>query len=101
MKINLTRINKEADVLGLLFIGDGSKSSRTTLLNIMVSGKFFPVSALELVDCQGHLEDFIKNMEPSYVVDFLIIQKQLIQLSPLMMLLCLMEIHMYKLEVIY
>ena len=48
-------IKKEADIFGLLFLGDGATISRCPLLNILASVKSIPVSVLEIVDCQGHL----------------------------------------------
>ena len=50
-------IKNEADIFGLLFLGDGATISRCSLLNIMDSGKNIPVDVLEIVDCQGHLAD--------------------------------------------
>ena len=62
MERNLSPIEKESEIFGLLFLGDGATISRVPLLNILVSGKNLPVSVLELVDCQGHIEDCgIKN----------------------------------------
>ena len=57
MERNLSLIEKESDIFGLLFLGDGATISRVPLLNILVSGKNLPVAVLELVDCQGHLAD--------------------------------------------
>ena len=48
-------IKKEADIFGLLFLGDGATISRCPLLNILDSAKNIPVSVLSIVDCQGHL----------------------------------------------
>ena len=48
-------IKKEADIFGLLFLGDSATISICTLLNILASTKNIPVSVLEIVDCQGHL----------------------------------------------
>ena len=55
MERNLSLIEKESEIFGLLFLGDGATISRVPLLNIFVSGKNLPVAVLELVDCQGHL----------------------------------------------
>ena len=55
MERNLSLIEKEFEIFGLLFLGDGAKISRVPLLNILVSGKNIPVAVLELVGCQGHL----------------------------------------------
>ena len=70
MKRNLAMIKKEAEILRLLFLGEGEKNSRCPLLNILASGKNIPVAVLEIVDCQGHLSDVNKNMEHSFVIDF-------------------------------
>ena len=55
MEMNLSLIEKESDIFGLLFLGDGATISRIPSLNIFVSGKNLPVAILELVDCRGHL----------------------------------------------
>ena len=57
MKINSAMIKKEAEIFGLLFLGDGATISRFPLLNILDSAKNIPVSVLEIVDCKGHLDD--------------------------------------------
>ena len=57
MEMNLSLIEKESDICGLLFLGDGATISIIPLLNILVSGENIPVAVLELVDCQGHLAD--------------------------------------------
>ena len=71
-------IKKEAEIFGLLFLGDGATISRYLLLNILASAKNIPVSVLEIVDCQGHLADgnkkygtficnrFLNNMREIY-----------------------------------
>ena len=50
-------IKREAEIFGLLFLGDGATISRYPLLNIMDSGGKKLVNVLEIVDCQGHLND--------------------------------------------
>ena len=55
MERNLSLIEKESDVFGLLFLGDGATISIIPLLKILISGKNIPVDELELIDCQGHL----------------------------------------------
>ena len=55
MKRNLAMIIKEAEIFGLLFLGDGTTISRFTLSNIQASAKNIPVAVLEIVYCQGHL----------------------------------------------
>ena len=57
MKRNLAIIKKEAEIFGLLILGDGATISRCPLLNILASVKNTPVSILKIVDCQGHLSD--------------------------------------------
>ena len=68
-------IKKEADIFGLLFLGDGATISRCPLLNILASSKNIPVAALKIVDCQvrrarGYKKDatficnrFLKHMK--------------------------------------
>ena len=46
MKRNLAMIKKEADIFGLLFLGDGATISRCPLLNILDSAKNIPVAVL-------------------------------------------------------
>ena len=41
MERNLSLIEKESDIFGLLFLGDGATVSRIPLLKILVSGKIF------------------------------------------------------------
>ena len=57
MKSNLSMIKKEAEIFGLLFIGDDATISRCPLLNILASANNIPVAVLVIVDCQGHLAD--------------------------------------------
>ena len=57
MKGNLEMIKKESEIFGLLFLGDGATISRCPLLNIVASAKNTPVAVLEIVDCQGHLDE--------------------------------------------
>ena len=61
MKINLAMIKKKSEIFELLFLGDGATISRCPLLNILASEKNIPVSVLEIVDCQGHLDDGYKK----------------------------------------
>ena len=57
MKSNLAIIKKEAEIFGLLFLGDGVKISRCPLLNILDSAKNIPVAVLGIFGFQGHLAD--------------------------------------------
>ena len=61
MKRSLAIIKKEAEIFGLLFLGDGVKFSRCPLLNILASGENILVVVLETVDCQGYLDDGNKD----------------------------------------
>ena len=56
-KRNLAMIKKEAEIFGLLFLGDGDTISRLPLLNIMASGENTPFAILQIVYLQGHLAD--------------------------------------------
>ena len=62
-------IKKEAEIFGLLFLGDGATISRCPLLSILASAKNITVAVLKIVDFQGRLADgnkkdgtFISNM---------------------------------------
>ena len=57
MKRKLEIIKKEAEILGMLFLGDGATISGYPLLNILDSGENIPVAVLEIVYCQVHLAD--------------------------------------------
>ena len=57
MERNLSLIKNESQNFEYLFLGDGATISRIPLLNILISGNTLPVAVLELVGCQGHLED--------------------------------------------
>ena len=50
-------VKKEAEIFGLLFLGDGATTPRCQLLDILSSAKNTPVAVLEIVDCQGHSSD--------------------------------------------
>ena len=54
-------IKKEADIFGLLFLGDGATISRFPLLNILAYAKNIPISVLKCFDCQGHLARVYKK----------------------------------------
>ena len=63
-------IKKEAEIFGLLFLGDGATISRCPLLNILASANKTPVAVLENFDCQDHLTDGNKNIQHSFVIVF-------------------------------
>ena len=46
MERNLSLIEKESDIFGLLFPGDGATISRVPILKILVSGNNLPVAVL-------------------------------------------------------
>ena len=50
-------IKREAEIFGLLFLGNGATISRNALLNILAFEKNIPVDVLGIVVCQGHLAD--------------------------------------------
>ena len=54
-------IKKEAEIFGLLFLGDGATISRCPLLNILASSKNIPADVFEIIYFQGHLADGNKN----------------------------------------
>ena len=62
-------IKKEAEIFGLLFLGDGVTISRCPLLNILDYAKTYQLLFWKSLICQGHLADdnkkngtFIFNM---------------------------------------
>ena len=61
MKSNLAMIIKEAEICGLLLLGDGATISRCPLLNILHFAKNIPVAVLEIFDCLVHLTDVNKK----------------------------------------
>ena len=61
MQMNLSMINKEAYIFGLLFLDNGATIFIAPLLNILVSGKTNTAAVLELFDCQDHLADGDKH----------------------------------------
>ena len=61
MKRNLEMIKREAEIFGLLFLGNGATISRCPLLNILASAKNIPVDVLDIFDCRGHLADVNKK----------------------------------------
>ena len=54
---NIEMIKKEAEIFGLLFLGDGTTISRCPLLNILASAKIHQLLYWKLLICQGHLAD--------------------------------------------
>ena len=54
-------IKKEAEIFGLLFLGDGATISRCTLLNILSSENNIPVAVLEIADFRSHQADSNKK----------------------------------------
>ena len=56
-------IKKEAEIFGLLVLGDGATISIFPLLKILAPGKNIPVAILEIICCQYHLGDCNKKKE--------------------------------------
>ena len=50
-------IKKQAEIFGLLFLGDGATISVCPFLNILTSGENIPFAVLEIVGGIGHLAD--------------------------------------------
>ena len=65
-------IKEEAEIFGLLFLGDGATISRCTLLNIRASANNIQVAVLEKNYCQSHLA-VGKKTQHSFVIVFFII----------------------------
>ena len=57
MERNLSLIQKESDIFGFLFKGNGATISRNPLLKLLVSGENLPLAVLELFYCRCHLAD--------------------------------------------
>jgi len=56
MEKNICLLEKEADVYGVAFFGDGATIQKMPFLNILCSGIHIPAACLEIVDCTKHLE---------------------------------------------
>jgi len=50
-------LQKEADIYGITFFGDGATVKKAPLINILASSVHLPVGCLRIVDCTGHLEN--------------------------------------------
>jgi len=53
---NLELLQKEANIFGISFFGDGATVKKSPLINILASSVHLPVGCLRIVDCSGHLE---------------------------------------------
>lgn len=49
-------LQKDADIYGITFFGDGATVKKSPLINILASSVHLPVGCLRIVDCTGHLE---------------------------------------------
>jgi len=56
MEKNMCLLEKEADIYGVAFFGDGATIQKMPFLNILCSGVHIPAACLEIVDCTKHLE---------------------------------------------
>jgi len=50
-------LERNAEIYGVLFFGDGTTVRKTPLLNILASGVYIPTACLEIVDCSTHLAE--------------------------------------------
>jgi len=48
-------LERDAEIYGVSFFGDGATVRKTPLLNILASGVYVPTACLEIVDCSTHL----------------------------------------------
>ena len=55
MKSKLGMIQKEVEMFGLIFLGDGATVSICRLFNILASGENIQVAVLKIADFQGRL----------------------------------------------
>lgn len=53
----MTLLQKESDLYGLSYFGDGATVHKSPLLNILASSVHLPVACLRIADCTGHLEE--------------------------------------------
>jgi hypothetical protein len=53
---NLELLQKEANIFGISFFGDGATVKKSPLINILASSVHLPVGCLRIVDCSGHHE---------------------------------------------
>jgi hypothetical protein len=56
MKTNYDKLEKEINIFGVLFYGDGATIKKLPLINILASGVHIPAFMIEIVDCSRHLE---------------------------------------------
>ena len=61
-------IRKEAEIFGLLFLGNGATISICLLFNVPDSVKNILVAVLEIIDYQGHLPDGNKE-DTTFICD--------------------------------
>lgn len=64
----LEDLQKEADVYGLSFFGDGATVKKSPLMNVLASSVHLPVGCLRIVDCTGHLESDGRK-DAAYIAD--------------------------------
>lgn len=66
MKKHYERLNKDIDIFGVSFYGDGATIKKLPLINILASGAHIPACVIEIVDCSKHLEGGGKK-DASYI----------------------------------
>ena len=52
---NMDLLERDAEVYGVSFFGDGATVKKMPLLNILALGVYIPVACLEIVDCTTHM----------------------------------------------
>lgn len=61
-------LEKDADIFGLTYFGDGATVKKAPLINILASSVHLPVACLRIVDCTGHLQASGRK-DASYIAD--------------------------------
>ncbi len=65
---NMDLLERDAEIYGVSFFGDGATVRKTPLLNILASGVYIPTACLEIVDCSTHLAEGGKK-DAEYIYD--------------------------------
>lgn len=51
----ITSLERDTDIFGIAFFGDGATIKKSPLINILASSSHLPVGCLQIVDCSGHM----------------------------------------------
>ena len=81
MERNLSLIEKESEIFGLLFLGDGATISRVPLLKLLVSGKSFQWQYQNLLIGKATQQMVGQRMQALYIIYSLITLKESILTS--------------------